>query len=74
MNYKQRMLSELLNLDEKYYSLKNYLDTHQFVKENEHSKKEIELLEEQFKVMGQYKMILTERLLLTLDNKKEATN
>jgi len=54
MNYKKRMLEELLDLNEKIYKLNTFI--------NANKTRNIELLEKQLNVMVEYSEILKERL------------
>lgn len=61
MNYKQRLLLELIALKERYYKLDYFLE------HNEIEKVEKELMEKQLCAMIEYSQALTDRLLLHLE-------
>lgn len=64
MNYKQKMLTELLDLTEKIVKLEKYIKNEKQKMGNVIDEK----LETQLTVMYQYRGILTERMLCILDD------
>lgn len=65
MNYKQKMIDELIELRTEMFKLE------QFYRENTLMKEEQELLDRQLKAMSEYYTILHDRIMIMLDDCKK---